>query len=376
MRARELLQPPHDLRAVLGGLLDDGERAADALVLQAAQHQLHAPDDDRQEIIEVVGGAARQLAQRAQRLALHQLLLHGLEIGERALGLVVEPGVFQRDAGEVGERAEVLQLGRGVAARCGGVEAQHPEHAVTAADRQAEVRDHAGLAVALAQRVASVVGDVVDEERLTGGRHAPGVAGAERQREIGRYRGARQRADTQGARLRVHDQQLDVWRAGDAGRLVHDLLERRQRIEAGHDGARGPQQRTQLVGAPHRGRVHPRAVERHRRLLREPGEQPRLALVVRVRLLPRHRQDTDQRVLGHERHGEDRADTLVSHRVAQQLAVGRAVEAVAGRLVLAPVRREERRAPQGGGADGALAGSEREEPVDGEAAAHAGHELL
>src|SRR5205807_1682196 len=143
VRARELLQPAHDLRAVLGGLLDDGERAADALVLEAAQHQLHAPDDDRQEIIEVVRGAARQLA----------------------------------------------------------------------------------------QRVPSVVGEVVDEERLTGGRHAPGVAGPERQREIGGYGGARQRADTQGARLRVHDQQLDVWRAGDAGRLVHDLLEGRQRIE-------------------------------------------------------------------------------------------------------------------------------------------------
>src|SRR5256885_2208808 len=85
---------------------------------------------------------------------------------------------------------------------------------------------------------------------------------------------------------------------------------------------------------------------------------------------------TDQRVLGHERHGEDRADTLVSDRVAQQRAVGHAVEAVAGRLVLAPVRREEGRAPQGGGADGTLAGPEREEPVDGEAAAHAGHELL
>ena len=136
-----------------------------------------------------------------------------------------------------------------------------------------------------------------------------------------------------------------MWRAGDAGRLVHDLLEGRQRIEAGHDGARGPQQRTQLVGAPHRGRVHPRAVERHRRLLREPGQQPHLALVVPVRLLPRHRQDTDQRVLGHERHGEDRADTLVSYRVAQELPVEGAVEAVAGRLVFAPVGREEGRAP-------------------------------
>src|SRR5213594_2017552 len=73
--ARELLQPPHHLRTVLGRLLDDRERPPQPLVLRAAQQELHAPDDDRQEIVEMVRGAARQLAERAQRLALHQLLL-------------------------------------------------------------------------------------------------------------------------------------------------------------------------------------------------------------------------------------------------------------------------------------------------------------
>src|SRR5262249_40502365 len=64
LRARKLLQAPHDLGAVLGRLLDDGERPPQPLVVRAPQQQLHAPDDDCQQIVQMMRGAAARRAAR------------------------------------------------------------------------------------------------------------------------------------------------------------------------------------------------------------------------------------------------------------------------------------------------------------------------
>ena len=164
-------------------------------------------------------------------------------------------------------------------------------------------------------------------------------------------------------------------RARDAGRFVRDLLQRGVAVEAGHDRACGAQQRAQLVGAPKGRGVHARAIERDGGLLRQPGEQSHLALVVRVHVVPGRGDHADERVLGHERHGEDGADALPADGVAQHI-VANAIGGVARRLVLAPVGREERRAAECGGADGALTGLQREQMLDRHATARARHELL
>jgi hypothetical protein len=375
-RARELLQPPHDLRPVLGRLLDDGERAPQALVFHAALQELHASHHDGQEVVEMVGGAPRQLAERAQSLALHELLLHGLEIVERLLRLVVEARVAERDAREIGERGEVVDLGRRVAPRRRGVEGQHADDALAEADGQAQERDDALVPVVLGERILRIARGLGRVHDLAGGRHAPGVAGADRHRESRRQGRAAARPQPQRAPRGIEDQHLHVRGAGDAGGLADDLLEGGPRVEAAHDRARRAQQRAQLLGAAHGRGMDARPIQRESRGLREPGEHPHLALRVGVRLVPRHRDHADQRVLGHERHGQDRAHALLAHGVAQELAVGEPVAGVAGRLVLAPVRREERRTAQRGGAHRALAGPEGQQRLHADAPGHAGYELL
>jgi len=116
--AGELLQPAHDLGAVLGGALDDLQRPGGALVDGPAPEELDAPDHDRQEVVEVMGGAAGQPAERPQRLTLDQALLHGAQVAERALRVLVQVRVVERDGGVIGERPQEGQpVGRVPAGR-------------------------------------------------------------------------------------------------------------------------------------------------------------------------------------------------------------------------------------------------------------------
>ena len=71
-------------RAALGG----GERifgiALELRVVGALGDDVEPADDDRQQIVEVVRDAAGELAQRLHLLALAELLLRGLEVGDVA----------------------------------------------------------------------------------------------------------------------------------------------------------------------------------------------------------------------------------------------------------------------------------------------------
>ena len=71
-----------DLGAILGRPLDRGQWTLHPLILHRAVQQLDASDDDRQQVVEVVGGAAGQLAQRAQRAVKISLVLDQLARNE------------------------------------------------------------------------------------------------------------------------------------------------------------------------------------------------------------------------------------------------------------------------------------------------------
>src|SRR5207302_1857904 len=77
-RVSTVIRPP------CGGALDDLQRPGGALVDGPAPEELDAPDHDRQEVVEVMGGAAGQPAERPQRLTLDQALLHGAQVAARA----------------------------------------------------------------------------------------------------------------------------------------------------------------------------------------------------------------------------------------------------------------------------------------------------
>ena len=96
--AAELLDSPHHLGAVQGRSLDDLQGPPRVGRLPAAQKELAPPDDDGEQVVQMVGSAAGQLAQRAQRLPADQPVLRFLEVGQGALRLLVQAGVVEGQA--------------------------------------------------------------------------------------------------------------------------------------------------------------------------------------------------------------------------------------------------------------------------------------
>ena len=73
---RELLDAPYRLRAVDGGGFDHAQRALDVLhVARGLLHQLRVAENGLEEVVEVVGDAAGELAERGELLGLVELLL-------------------------------------------------------------------------------------------------------------------------------------------------------------------------------------------------------------------------------------------------------------------------------------------------------------
>jgi hypothetical protein len=90
--AAEREQLPRQLGGPAGGLGDGRQRRADRVGLaQQAQGHLGVPEDDGQQVVEVVGDAAGEPADRLHLLRLPQLLLEALVLGHVA-GDADDPG--------------------------------------------------------------------------------------------------------------------------------------------------------------------------------------------------------------------------------------------------------------------------------------------
>src|SRR5262249_58719287 len=98
--ARELLQAPHGLRAVERGALDDLEPLAQLRVWQALQRELRAAEDRGEEIVEVVRHAGGHLAERAELLGAHELVLGRRELAVCPGALLEEPRAAQGQRGQ------------------------------------------------------------------------------------------------------------------------------------------------------------------------------------------------------------------------------------------------------------------------------------
>ena len=92
---RELLDAADRLGAVLGDVLDDLELPAQIGRVDLALQELGAPDDHGEDVVEIVGDAARHLAQRAEALAPDDPLLGLLHRHEGRAQLRVEPAVLE-----------------------------------------------------------------------------------------------------------------------------------------------------------------------------------------------------------------------------------------------------------------------------------------
>src|SRR5262249_59377622 len=123
-----------------GGLLD----------VTARQREMRLAEDGRQRIVDLVGHARGQLADRRELFGANELGLGELQLLELPLALRIELGVVERNADLVSGRLEqrhleLVEVILGLAA-----ERKRAEDAATAADRYAdEAADVIGLHGAL-----------------------------------------------------------------------------------------------------------------------------------------------------------------------------------------------------------------------------------
>ena len=105
---RELLEPPDGLGPVERGSLDDLQPARQLGVLHVALEELRPAQDRREHVVEVVGHAGGHLAQRAELLGAHELVLGRRQLAVGAPALVEEPRAAElqrRELADVGEQA-------------------------------------------------------------------------------------------------------------------------------------------------------------------------------------------------------------------------------------------------------------------------------
>ncbi len=101
--AGEVLQPAHGAGAVHGRALDDLEPLAQLDVLDALEQELRAAQDGGEQVVEVVGHARRHLAERAQLLGAHELVLGGAQLAEGPRALLVEARAAEHEGDELGD---------------------------------------------------------------------------------------------------------------------------------------------------------------------------------------------------------------------------------------------------------------------------------
>ena len=104
LASRERQQLARKAFAAIGGRMDRVDRLQVLGIGEPAAQQLRVAADDHQQIVEVVGDAAGQLAERLHLLRLGELLLRALERCLRLPSL----GDVARDLHEAGERAHLV----------------------------------------------------------------------------------------------------------------------------------------------------------------------------------------------------------------------------------------------------------------------------
>ena len=105
--------------AVLRGPLDDLDVAPGLGVRQLGQQGLEPAEDDREEVVQVVGHARGELADGGERLPAHQLGLgrpqvvhHVLQLRRRLLRLLEQARIVHRVPDVRHERGQELEVGR------------------------------------------------------------------------------------------------------------------------------------------------------------------------------------------------------------------------------------------------------------------------
>ncbi len=101
--AGEVLQPAHGAGAVHGRALDDLEPLAQLDVLDALEQELRAAQDGGEQVVEVVGHARRHLAERAQLLGAHELVLGRAQLAEGPRALLVQARAAEHEGDELGD---------------------------------------------------------------------------------------------------------------------------------------------------------------------------------------------------------------------------------------------------------------------------------
>src|SRR5437899_1433073 len=189
----ELLEAPDRLGAVEGRALDHLEPLAELRVLDPLQNELGAPEDRGEQVVEVVGDARRHLAEGAELLGAHELVLGGGQLAVRASALFEEPRATERERGEVRDVGQkpLVALGEGALP---AAERQHAQDAVARDHRPAEPAPELGGGPDGLDAVPCALGRVVvgpdRAPRFAHDRHQPrralGVAERGLHGEIGR----------------------------------------------------------------------------------------------------------------------------------------------------------------------------------------------
>ena len=178
--AREFLQPADGLRPVEGRALDNLQPLAELRILQALQRELSAAQDRRQQIVEVVRHARGHLAERAELLRAHELVLRRGELTVRPGALLVEPRAAQRQGGEVADAGQEALVGLAEGSRR-AAQGQHADHRVPGRHRNAEPVPRLGKRPDGRDAAPRALGYIVVRAnrlaRLENGGHEPDGAG-------------------------------------------------------------------------------------------------------------------------------------------------------------------------------------------------------
>ena len=292
--------------------------------------------------------ARRDLAQRPLRVGAPG------DLGPRALELIDEPRVRDRDRGLVGERRQETGVGLAEGVRAVAVDGDRADDHVAVDERRGDDRADADLAhegVALGR---------VDEAFVVEVRAGPfDPLGAQRAaRDAGVERRARRRSRSdmfedarmpasrldQASAIPVVAEQVDhrAGRPEQPDRRVDDRLEDLVLVVRRADAAGDLAQRPLGIGRP--GERVARAIElgdeargpdRDRCLVGDRREQARVGLAPRVGPAARHEQRADRAVLVGQRHGHHRADP---RRLDEAVDDGQVPEARIAQVVAGPER--------------------------------------
>ena len=143
-------------------------RVQDLLAVPALEQQVHLPEDDHERVVDLVGDAARQFADRGEPLGAHHLRLRPAQ-APRAAARVSEYSarIVEGKADLVGHALEQRDLLVGEAAARLASQRERAEDAVARADRHADEAPDAVGGHGGARRVQEVAGpgDVVHAAR-------------------------------------------------------------------------------------------------------------------------------------------------------------------------------------------------------------------